>query len=218
MNEELQRIIMPALSCPLFCQTCKLNGIRFDPEHGHIPRGYAGGNAADLSAVQLVIVTAEPGEPKPGKEVHRGEPEELFQQAVGLFDRLWMEQRGRFYPNLKHLLDGCWPGLSHEERMRRTWFTNAVLCSAVTSTGPVAREVEETCGKEYFVPQMNLVPDAFVIALGVKANRRAKRLLNDREVVKADHPSRRGSPLPSYDVAAGAFRRWLEQGERTRAV
>lgn len=217
MNEELRRIIMPALACKHFRKTCRAKGIRFAPACGHIPRGYAGGDAADLSEVRLVIVTAEPGEPKPGKEVHDGAPEELFQQATGLFDRLWMEQRERFYPNLKRLLDRCWPGVPHGERMRRTWFTNAVLCSAVRSTGPVAREVEETCGREYFVPQMNLVPDAFVIALGVKANRRAKRLLNGRQVMKADHPSRRGSPLPSYDVAAGAFRRWLEKGGRTRA-
>jgi len=208
---------MPALSCKQFCETCQAKGIRFAPACGHIPRGYAGGNAADLSEVRLVIVTAEPGEPKPGKEEHGGAPEELFQQAIGLFDRLWMEQRGRFYPNLKRLLDRCWPGLPHEERMRRTWFTNAVLCSAVRTTGPVAREVEETCGREYFVRQMNILPDAFVIALGGKANTRAKRLLKHREVMKADHPSRRGSPLPSYDVAAEAFHRWLEKASGTRA-
>jgi hypothetical protein len=63
--EPLVAILTPALRpCAGFAGPCA--SARWAPEGGHVPRGFVGafGTREDL---KLIIVTAEPGDPRPGE-------------------------------------------------------------------------------------------------------------------------------------------------------
>lgn len=45
---------------------------------------------------------------------------------------------GQSHRNARVLFERCWPGLPLEQRLRRVWITESVLCSAEVSSGPVA--------------------------------------------------------------------------------
>jgi hypothetical protein len=97
-----------------------------------------------------------------------------------------------------------------QEQLRLTWYTNAVLCSAHVSGGVVPRIIEDTCVTEYLAKQVDLLPQAFVMALGSKAERRLKRN-GVRVDYCAQHPSARANTRPkdSWVKAAKVFRDWL---------
>jgi hypothetical protein len=69
-------------------------------------------------------------------------------------------------------LDLCWPTLTFDEKLRRVWMTESVLCSAPVESGRVRREIEIECGERYLKRQLDLFPNALVVALGAKAQRR----------------------------------------------
>lgn len=213
MDEQLKAVVMPAMRCELFDTVCKSKGMRLDPSSGHVPRGFFGGTGT-LEEIDLVIATAEPGEPL-ADEKYEGNAEDMFLQTQALFIRLLHRKKGRFHRNLNELLLRCWPGIGEDEMFRRTWFTNLVLCSAFKTCGKVERDVESACGEAYFNKQMTLIPNAFIILLGGKAETRCRRLKPTFTGGRADHPSRWiGSPIKSFDDVAAEFHHWLETKKR----
>jgi hypothetical protein len=100
----------------------------------------------------------------------------------------------RFGANLQEILRTAFRdlNLSLDEQLRRTWITEAVLCSAKVEGGPVAREVGHECRKRYLDKQLALFPNAWVVLLGDKALDRLSDLLGPR-VKHAFHPSARKS-------------------------
>ena len=61
MNKEMLEVLAPAYTpCRHFSGQCK--SMRWNPSNGHVPRGFCGADG-DLSEIELILVTAEPGDP-----------------------------------------------------------------------------------------------------------------------------------------------------------
>lgn len=179
--EALQRSHAP---CPHFAGACA--SMRWSPDEGHVPRGFCGATGSP-EEVELILVTAEPGDPIAGERYLAGDLAAPMQ---------WSEQSLRhpptpFHQNIRRILNLCFPGLSLDQQMRHVWRTNSVLCSARVESGSVPSTVEITCAKTYLLPQIAAFPRAVVAALGGKAQRRLERA--GIECWPALHPSSRKS-------------------------
>lgn len=214
---ELREILMPAMApCAGFGEAC--NGqCKWAPEEGHVPRGF-GGAAGTLAEVRLVLVTAEPADPADG-ESYSDDAQTLIEQHADYSAKVLKEdslrrngRAARFHRNLRRILELCWPTLSFEEQLQKTWYTDAVLCSAVKSGGKIDRRVEEECVRRYLAPQIDALAGAFVIALGGKAKVRMLRH-GVRFDATAYHPSAQSSTTrceTTWQEAADKFRKWLD--------
>ena len=106
-----------------------------------------------------------------------------------------------FHKNIRLILEMCWPDIPFDQKMRRVWITESVLCSASKSGGSVKTSVSRACGRRYLVPQLDLFPTALVVALGAKARKRLRAVgvhdfLNDVWAVAppgANNPEARAS-------------------------
>ncbi len=164
LNSQLKKILEPAYApCPGFSDTCF--DMRWDPKTGHVPRGFRGATGT-IAEIELVLVYAEPGDPQPG-ETHEG-----LASAYDFANRSFAAGTDLFHRNVTFILDSCWPELSLEEQLRKVWMTESVLCSAAKEGGHVRGQVAKECGKRYLLKQLELVPDALVVALGNKARNR----------------------------------------------
>lgn len=164
----------------------------------------------------MVLVTAEPGTPGTDEE-YSGSPDEMMDQFLrrleGYFTKTVGGGRGgKYHQHLEGILAYCWPSESVDARLRKTWLTNAVLCSAVVSGGKVPREVERACVMTYLKPQIELLENAYVLTLGGKARARLREF-GVRVDGHAQHPSARPNTNPdeSWRAAGLAFRRWLDR-------
>ena len=164
--EHLQKILAEAYPCPCFQSVC--SSMRWTPEAGHIPRGYLGAIGRP-EEVELVLVFAEPGDPHPGDHSTK---EEAWQHAYWAF----REGTGQFHQNARFLFNLCWPYHNYDEQLRKVWVTESVLCSAKVSAGSVPVPVEIACGERYLKKQIQLFPQALVVALGNKAADRMNRI------------------------------------------
>jgi len=105
-------------------------------------------------------------------------------------------------------MDLCLPDMDVTEQFRLTWYTNAVKCSAHKSGGRIPGHVSDNCVNTYLKHELAALPNAFVIALGRKAERRMQR-----NGIKFDafafHPSARdqATALQTWVSAAEAFKR-----------
>jgi hypothetical protein len=170
-NPRISAILSPAYEpCPEFAMACRK--MRWQPERGHVPRGFAGATG-ELSEVELVLVVAEPGEPIEARDAISGDPMEfVFRDAMHSF-RIG---RDLFHRNVRKILNFCWPAMPFDLVMRKVWLTESVLCSATVSAGPVPRSTCRACGERYFLAQLKLFPTALVVALGTKASDRLTSL------------------------------------------
>jgi len=183
MTNALTRTLLPAYApCPHFCGACW--EMRWSPVDGHVPRGVCGATG-QLSEVELVLVTAEPGDPLEG-ETHSN-----LQSAMQFSVNCLSDPPTAFHKNIRLILALCFPDASFEEQLRRTWRTNSVLCSAKVEGGRVPRAVEKTCIRHYLSRQLALLPQALVAALGRKAQRRLAS--EGIRAFPAVHPSSRKS-------------------------
>ena len=160
--------------------------MRWAPELGHVPRGMCGATG-DIQQVELVIVTAEPGDPLPG-ETHS---ENNFEDTIAHSETNLRNSATPFHSNICWIMKQCFPSLTFDEQLKKVWRTNAVLCSAEIEGGKVPREVEDTCVAAYLRRQLDLVPKAMVAALGKKAQQRLRR--HGIQFVEGLHPSCRNS-------------------------
>lgn len=154
------------------------NGCQFavwNPAGGHVPRGFCGAIASE-EVVRLVLVCAEPGDPH-DSESHEsdGSPAGYLASANSYAWECFATGKDLFHRNVRTLLDLCWPDSTFEDQMRKTWITDSVLCSAPKECGPVQRSMEQECATRFLVPQLGQFPEAVVIALGRKAERRLRR-------------------------------------------
>lgn len=215
-SPELAAILQQAMTpCPHFSGVCASH-CTWRPEAGHIPRGFVGGNGLSGN-VRLILVNAEPGDPADG-ERYEGPSTEWVSSHSEIVESMLegdsLRRGGRpapFHRNLRKILDLCWPGETLGEQLEKTWITNAVLCSAGISGGKVDRAVENTCVASYLTPQIEALPNAFVLALGGKAALRLRRQKVRIDGV-AQHPSARPntSPEVSWQKVGVSFRSWLE--------
>jgi hypothetical protein len=216
---DLVDILRPSLApCVEIAGVCA-GVVRYEPSAGYVPRGWIGGSGP-REKIQLVLVTAEPGDPVIGEQYPENDPDETM-RVYSAFSRAALKgmdlRRGAghvppFQTRLRQILDLFWPDVGIDEQLSRTWIITTVLCSAPVSSGPIPRAIEVTCGTRYLKKTLEALPGAFVVALGEKA---AKRLaqIGMRAEAKAQHPSARANtnPAPPCSAAAGLFHEYLRR-------
>lgn len=165
---ELRKILEPAYGpCQHFQGACK--SLCWAPEKGHVPRGYLGATGA-LSEVRLVLVFAEPGDP------HNLERHESMDTSLAYTYECMKNGTDLFHRNVRSILDMCFPDDSFDVQLRKTWLTESLMCSAPVEGGKVPSSAWRTCSASYLKPQLDLMPQAVVVALGSKAQDRLKFL------------------------------------------
>jgi len=170
IDKRLRDVLVSAYEpCGGFVTTCER--MRWNPAAGHVPRGFCGATGS-LEDVTLVLVVAEPGDPHDG-EAHPSEPLAALESTYNYAYRCFRDSKDAFHRNVRHILSLCWPSLTFEDHMRRTWLTESVLCSAETETGPVPARIASACRVRHLERQLALFPQAVIATLGGKA---AKRL------------------------------------------
>jgi hypothetical protein len=170
INEKIRSILSAAYDpCSAFKNTCAK--MRWEPQSGHVPRGFVGA-IGDLSEVQLVLIFAEPGDPQDG-EVHTG-----FKSAFDYAYHCFESRKNYFHKNVRDILELCWPKKPFKYQMRHVWLTESVLCSAEQEGGNVNASIARKCVQRYLVPQLELFPNAVVVALGSKAQYRLKGIVD----------------------------------------
>lgn len=210
--QPLLDLLLPAYApCRHFAGACA-HGCTWEPDRGLVPCAF-GGATGSVGDVKLVIVTAEPGDP-PDDANYRGSAMDMLQNSIRVFteamQRGGLDRHGRptpFHRNMRQILDCFWPNLSLAEQLRITWTTNAVLCPAQVSGGPHLTEVETACTSTYLAPQLALLDNAFVLALGNKARDRLAAAGLRFDAV-GRHPSARVSDdekRASWQAAADQF-------------
>jgi hypothetical protein len=171
LDSTLTQILSSAYRCPAFDAECS-GEMRWQPDKGHVPRGFAGA-IGTASEVELVLLFSEPGEPKPERDNFAGEHMRLVYEDA---NNSFRTGRDLFHRNVRRILNLCWPFLSFDDQMRRTWLTESVLCSARKTTGPVSKNASLACGNRYLRPQLAVFRNALLVALGVKAAHRLRQL------------------------------------------
>jgi hypothetical protein len=211
MSGRMRKILQSAYEpCAGFSGVCKSH-CTWDPKKGHVPRGFY---AMNEDRAELIIVTAEPGDPAQD-EVYNTEID-LYQAATENFlnfaVRLNLKRNGKtapFHRNMKKIVDLFYPDQVFEDALEKIIFTNAVLCSAPVSGGVLPKEVEKYCGERYLKEVTDQFNDAFILALGGKAQRRMRAVGISFDAA-AHHPSAYPSTNPeiSWKSAAGNFATW----------
>lgn len=172
---ELTRVLLSAYGpCPGFSSVCE--SMRWAPETGHVPRGFCGA-IGQLCDVELVLIVAEPGDPHP-HEFYTAipSPQELFEEICRYVYSCFSSGKDQFHRNIREILDLCWPSLTFDEQMRRTWITESTLCSASTEGGPVPAAITRFCTDSYLAKQLSILPQTTVVTLGAKARSRVEHL------------------------------------------
>lgn len=168
LNPSLEKLLAPAYApCSGFSGPCR--EMRWNPSKGHVPRGFLGAAGA-LTEIELVFVFAEPGDPHEG-ETHEGLTS-AYRYATFAFDT----GKDQFHRNVRTILDSCWPELTFVEQMKKVWMTESVLCSAMKECGSVSTATTGECGRRYLAKQLELLPQALVVALGSKAQKRLRSI------------------------------------------
>jgi hypothetical protein len=213
---DLLEILRPSLAPCVEIDGVCASVVRYEPSAGYVPRGWIGG-AGTRETIQLILVTAEPGDPADGEQYPDGDSDATIRLyngfSRGFVRNLNLHRGGRpapFHVNLRRILDLFWPGVSIDDQLERTWITPAVLCSAPFSSGAIPRRVESACGSRYLRKQLEALPDAFVVSLGLKAKARLA-LIGRRPDAEAQHPSARANtnPGPTWSAAATLFHEFL---------
>jgi len=171
LNSRLRDILVDAYGpCPEFGNVCQ--DMRWNPELGHVPRGFCGATAS-LEDVALILVVAEPGDPQPN-ERHPPTAHEALDSTIRYAYECFRSGRDQFHRNIRQILDLCWPGEDFDAHMRRTYITESVLCSAKEEGAAVPTKVGRVCRARFLDRQLELFPQAVVAALGSKAANRLK--------------------------------------------
>ena len=210
--EPLLEILKPAYNPCAHLEGACAGACVWEPARGLVPCGY-GGATGTLDEVQLIIVTAEPGDPPDTTDYH-GTPTDMVDNSLRIFLSAMhgggIERVGRpspFHRSMRRILDAFWPNDTLEVQLRKTWATNAVLCPAKFSGGKHPTPVEKTCTATYLARPLNLFPKAFVLALGSKARDRMKSAGLRFDAVGL-HPSARplkAEKMKSWKRAAQLF-------------
>ena len=214
--KELTKVLLPAYTkCCILTTNC--SELKYDPTLGHVPRGFCGAFGS-LADVKLVLVLAEPGNPKDkswGVPKNTKPNEHLKGNIAGVLEAIKKPERKRgFHENVGIILNECWPDLTLEEQFERTWMTESVLCSAKYAAGKVPRPIEQACAETYLRRQLDLLPKRFVVALGDKAKKRLG-MIGVVYDFAASAPGRPEGPkeraLQSWKELGKAFRKHLQK-------
>jgi hypothetical protein len=185
--KELLEVLAPSYApCRCFEQECG-GTMRWDPQRGHIPRGYLGAFNS-IEQVKLVLISAEPGNPYGDEDYGAVSNDSIacMSTVTSKVFRYFESGKDQFHRNTRYILDGCFPGMSLKDQLAHVWMTESVLCSAPRESGPVPMKVANACGMLYLSRQLSLFsPDVIVATLGSKACDRMPKELKRRVDIEA---------------------------------
>ncbi len=209
-SPELREILLPSYNpCLGFQGACK--GIAtWNPEQGHVPRGFIGA-LGSLDEIQVVILVAEPGDPHDEESYSLNDT--LMTQTSKYAFNVYQIGKDLYHRNLKFLLDLISPGIRLEDQLKKVWITGTYLCSAPQESGNVRTTAERECAERFLAKQLDLLDDRPIIALGSKAQRRVRRyvpVLRSR-LIEAVHPRSRKSTRENR-------RSWEEAAKQARQL
>jgi uracil-DNA glycosylase len=199
---RLQEVLLAAYRpCRNFVCPCK--EMRWAPEAGHVPRGFAGATG-DLDDVRLVLVCAEPGDPQPWERYDGSPHEEVLRATHDFTYASFRDGTDLFHRNVRLILTMCFPDRSFDDQLKQTWITESVLCSARVESGAVSSAAARACRMSYLERELDVLPNAVVVALGAKARDRLKGLKQEVfHAVAAAPPGCNGRDArPSWRAAA----------------
>lgn len=207
-HPRLQEVLLAAYRpCRNFAGPC--TEMRWAPEAGHVPRGFAGATG-DLDAVRLVLVCAEPGDPQAWERYDGHSHEDILRATHDFTYASFRDGTDLFHRNVRDILDMCFPDSPFDEQLQQTWITESVLCSARVESRAVSSATAKACRATYLERELDVLPSAVVVALGAKARDRMKGIT--REVVEAFAASPPGCNMP------GARPSWRAAAARVRAA
>lgn len=201
------------------CRPCvefegRCTSMRWAPEEGHVPRGFVGATGS-LSEVELVLVVAEPGDPKPSESYASDQsPRKILKSACRFVHEGFAKGRDQYHRNLRSIMNLCFPKAGLETQLRRTWITESVLCSAGKEGGHVPATVCRACGSRYLKRQLDLFSDPVIGALGNKAQERIRKYVPG---TCSDDFVEGYSPAPPGCNFEGAEESWHEIKHRVRS-
>ena len=148
----------------------------WDPVRGHIPRGFLGATG-DLSNVELIMLFAEPGFPHKDESYDpNAAPEELMRAALEHAYSCFSTGLDLFHRNARWFTAQLFPDLTFDEVLCRVWMTEGRLCSISDEIGSTK---DRTCAASYLTQQIDLMPNATVVAFGGKAKHYMKGMNTD---------------------------------------
>jgi len=153
-------------------QPCPNFGIcreaQWRPELGHIPRGFLGATG-ELSEVEVVMVFSEPGHPHDQEQYNSDHaPHELLSGCVNHAYSCFRDGKDQFHRNARWFIDQLFPDLEFDQQLKKIWLTEGRLCSISNEIGSTT---DRTCASAFLAPQLDLFPNATVVAFGRKAQR-----------------------------------------------
>jgi len=175
LDPRIINSLLPAYEpCRGFDSKCA--EMRWEPSKGHVPRGFCGA-AGEVDEVELVLVTAEPGDPYQGED-HSGDGSSIsmFKSAYDHETGCVLSGTDQYFKNVRRILHLCWPKIEITQQLRKVWITDSVLCSAKIEGGRVSSECADECAQRFLISQLRLFPKALVVALGGKAQKRLRGL------------------------------------------
>jgi len=227
-NDLLEDAVRPCSS--LLVGECR-DFVVWKPASGQVPRGWWGGSGP-AKDINLVVILGEPSlKTQPG-ESYAANPSvaEISQFIDGLYQKKFPTKalgeelpsdRGSVHYNVMLLLQWCFGhDVSIEELKKRVWVTQAVLCSVKEGTLSTHHKlVRKTCWEMYLKRQLDLVPNAFVIPMGIKARDAVSFVAPERSTPSIDVSSaakpqatrHRLDSETSWKRAAREFRDWQKQ-------
>ena len=195
-NDALIEVLAPAYEPCRHMPVCggRCRQSHWEPANGHMPRGFLGATG-ELDEIELVIVLAEPGDPK-GTEKYLDElaPSDTVRHVVDFVHETYVNQEdrrvhGKVQRVIRWFLDHWFRGINFEGQLRRVWITQARLCSR--GQGSYTTPFYQPCGDAYLAAQLQLLPNVPIIAFGEKAEKALQRL--DIQATRVPHPSERKS-------------------------
>ena len=113
------------------------------------------------------MLFAEPGRPLVEERYDaKADPIELLRAGVQHTYECFSAGKDQFHRNARWFLEQLYPDLSFDEQLRHVWMTEGRLCSIAVET---AGTKDRTCAAHYLRRQIDLLPNAMVVAFGRKA-------------------------------------------------
>lgn len=149
---------------------------QWNPARGQIPRGFLGATG-ELTDVELVMVFSEPGHPH-ADESHNTDLDPLGTLDSGLRHtyHCYKTRTDPFHRNVRWFMSQLYPDLSFDDQLRHVWLTEGRLCSIDVEIGATK---DRTCADHYLARQLELLPNATVVAFGSKAKHYLRRMDTD---------------------------------------